>query len=923
MTASAGSGKTYNLSHTYIDYLLKTGDQFGYRHILAVTFTNKATAEMKERILKYLKELADSDKPEAGLAKRYLTGILHDYGSFGVSTIDSFFQKTLRCFARELGQYSSYQLALKKDTLITETIDRLFDGMDESSSELLKWLKLNALTQIQEAGWFSLDKDLSKMCESFRSEELKRLKERCGAEPDLSKEHLASLRKLCREIISRYEKDAESLGLGPDYNGSFNYPGVKKMADPAVADFIDKRYCDYRTAKLIIGNFYSLGLEREFNREFDALLDERNIIPLDESNGLLKRIIDGSDVPFVYEKTGSRYDHFLLDEFQDTSHIQWDNFLPLLKEAEASSSDNLIVGDPKQSIYRWRDSDWRLLTEAAPTVFPGAIQKSLDDNWRSTRTVVEFNGDFFEFAADALGLKSGAYSDKLSKLKQNVADKDTQPGYVRVSFVSDQIQTVIDSIRDAQSRGATLGDIAVLVRKNQQGAEVAEALRKEGIAFISDDSLDLKSSVTVRRLMSLLSFYDNASDNVGSYLARSLNMEFPEHFHSLVDFCEALARSLRDYDPETFEAEALFVSAFMDLVQNWTSINGNELKPFIRDWNDDLDENGNRKGRFIGTPAVADAVRIMTIHKSKGLEFPHVIVPFTEKANFFNKTRKWCTLHGAGPGLGHKADGVYLVTLSSTCAHSGFESDYEEEAMMQKVDSLNVFYVALTRAAKSLHIIADEIGTTKKPKLAKHKIDQAKNCSDLLYMQIGCCDDKQFGVPYDFTRMERDEEVSAKPFKTTYSSIPLGDRLRASEDAMDYFGEDGHTGAEASGRLRGIELHALLSLADKPEDLPADIDAESRAMLVARMKAHPEWFEGAARARNEVSVFAADGSIHRPDRVVIDPYGGVTVIDYKFGAERDSYLRQVGRYMKLYRQMGHANVRGYVWYVPEDKVVSV
>ncbi|MBR4826729.1 MAG: UvrD-helicase domain-containing protein [Bacteroidales bacterium] len=923
LTASAGSGKTYNLAHTYIDYLLKTDDPFGYRHILAVTFTNKATAEMKERILKYLKELADSGKPEAALARRYLVAILHDYGSFGVSTIDSFFQKTLRSFARELGQYSAYQLALEKSTLVSETIDRMLDGMDESSPGLLKWLKLNALTQIQEAGWFSLDKDLSKMCTSFRSEELKWVKEQNGEELPLSKERLSELRKLCRGIISRYEQDAEAIGAGPDSKGSFSYPGVTKMKDPVIADFIEKRYCDYRTAKLIINNFYSLGLAKEFNEEFDGLIAEKNIIPLDESNGLLKKIIDGSDVPFVYEKTGSRYNHFLLDEFQDTSRMQWDNFLPLLKEAEAVSPKNLIVGDPKQSIYRWRGSDWRLLTEDALYEFPGAVPRSLDDNWRSTRTVVKFNGAFFDFAADVLGLKGGAYSDKLSKLDQNVASKDPQGGYVRVSFVSDQIQAILDSIRDAVSHGAALGDIAVLVRKNEQGADVAEALRQEGIAFISDDSLDLKSSITVRRLMSLLSFYDNPSDSVGSYLARSLRMEFPEHYHSLVDFCEALARSIREYDPVTFDAEALFVSSFMDIVQNWTSLNGNELKPFIQEWNDDLDENGKKKGRYIGTPAVSDAVRIMTVHKSKGLEFPHVIVPFSEKATFFRKTEKWCCLDGAGPELGHKADGLYRVSLSSSCAHSGFEQDYEEEAMLQKVDNLNVFYVALTRASKSLHIISAPVAGTPKAKLDRHKTEAAANCSHLLYMHIGCCEDRTYGTPYDFTKMERGKESEALPFRTEYRSIPLGGRLRASQDADDYFGEGGLTGADASSRIRGIELHRVLSGVNSAEDLPARLEDADREMLKARIGAHPEWFGSPALARNELTIFAADGSRQRPDRVIRKPDGGIVVIDYKFGAERESYIRQVRRYVGLFRDMGHTDVTGYVWYVPEDKVVEV
>ena len=184
-------------------------------------------------------------------------------------------------------------------------------------------------------------------------------------------------------------------------------------------------------------------------------------------------------------------------------------------------------------------------------------------------------------------------------------------------------------------------------------------------------------------------------------------------------------------------------------------------------------------------------------------------------------------------------------------------------------------------------------------------------------------EDRIFGTPYNFTKMERKPRSSGAPFASRWCSIPLGGRLKASQDASDYFGEDGHTGSEASGRLRGIELHALLSVADKPGDLPADMDPESRKMLSERMLAHPEWFEGVLRGRNEVSVYAADGTLHRPDRVVEAPDGSIIIIDYKFGAERNSYIRQVSSYMKLYRDMGYASVRGYVWYVPEDKVVAV
>lgn len=907
--ASAGSGKTYRLSHTYIDYLLSSDDPFAYRHLLAVTFTNKATAEMKERILKDLRQAARTDPR----ARHYLVRILHDYGAFGVSTIDRFFQQTLRSFARELGQFSSYQVELDKDSLVAEAMDRVLDGVSEDKPDLVRWLRTNALEQIRRDGRFRLDDGLKEMGGRLKSDEYRALKESLGLDEQkaFSKERLAAIRKKCTGIMAAFEKEAAALGFSVPKGQRVKYPTAKKtLSDPEVAELFEKKYPVYATASIVDGQLYALGVAREFEAEFDALLKEKNVMPLDESNSLLKKIIDGSDAPFVYEKTGTRYAHFLLDEFQDTSRLQWDNFLPLLRDADASG-DNLIVGDVKQSIYRWRDSDWRLLGGEVQREFPGASVENPGDNWRSAREVVRFNSEFFPFAAAAVGLQ-----DMYSNVAQTARSSEPQPGCVRVSFTSDQVQAVLDSVAEVRSRGARPGDIAILVRGKKEGAQLAEALIAEGVDVISDDSLDLKSAVTVRRLVSLLTFYENPDNTVGSYLARSIGVEYPDQYHSLVDFCECLLRELRRYDPATFEAETLYVGAFMDLLQDWTQNGGNNLRAFIESWNE-------RTDCYIGSPENSDAVRIMTVHKSKGLEFPHVIFPYADKVVLYKSVTRWCSLDGGGTDLGHDADGIYPVTLSKTTLNTLFAPAYEEERRLQLVDNINIFYVALTRASKSLHIIAKEPAKGKIPALKAGKAIEWSNFSEMLYAWCGGCSDKTFGQPYDFSAMERKPLEGGTPLVSHWNSVPLGGRLKASQDASDYFGEDGHTGSEASGRLRGIELHAILSAADDPERLPANLNPEDRQMLCDRMKAHPEWFGKDVSSRNEVSVFGSDGSLHRPDRVVLTAGGGIVIIDYKFGAERASYLRQVGRYMQLYRELGYADVRGYVWYVASDKAEEV
>lgn len=864
--ASAGSGKTYKLSHTYIDYLLESGDEFGYRHLMAVTFTNKATAEMKARILRDLSEMGRT-RPEA---RKYLIRILHDYGAFGVSTIDRFFQQTLRAFARELGQHSSWQVELDKLSLIEEAVGRVLDGLTEDKMELAEWLRTSALEQILQNKSFSLDKGLVEMGRRIKSEEFRQLAESVGFDPSeaWSKERLKKLRLSCDRIIKAGEE-----------------------ADPAA----------YATASIVRRSIYALGLAREFEQEYSRLLEEKNVLPLDESNNMLRDIIDGSDAPFVYEKTGSRYTNYLLDEFQDTSRMQWKNFLPLLRDADASG-DNLIVGDVKQSIYRWRDSDWQLLGTEVKKEFPNAEEQSSDENWRSARQVVEFNNEFFKFAAGKLGLQ-----EMYSNVEQVPRSGESQPGCVKVEFTDDQIAAVLQSVKDVRDRGARYGDIAVLVRKNSEGARVAEALIKADIPVISDDSLDLKRATSVRRLVSLLNYYEDTGNKVGSYIAGSIGITFPESYHSLIDFCESLLRDLERFDPETFRADTLYISSFMDLLQDWVSRYGNNLRSFMRFWDE-------KEERFIGSPENSDSVRVLTIHKSKGLEFPHVIFPFADKVKLSDKDIRWCVLEG-------ELGGIYPVQLSGTSLKTDFAGAWEKERAMQVVDNINIFYVALTRAVKSLHVIAKLPAKGKMAKLDKGKDVEWSYFSELLYAK--CAGRYTYGTPYEFSRMERVAVDKGERLQANYVSVPLGGRLRASEEASDYFGEGGLTGSAASGRLRGIELHRILSGINSAEDLPKGINAEDYGLLKQRVEAHPEWFAQATGARNELSIFAADGSRNRPDRVVYGPDGGVVIIDYKFGAERETYLWQLRRYKKLYREMGSKSVRGYIWYVPEDKVVEV
>ena len=1011
LKASAGSGKTYNLAREYISILLGSSDRHAYRHVLAVTFTNKATAEMKSRILRELYVLSNAPessgyfgdfvpvpcKDAATLqarARRILVDILHDYGSFYVSTIDKFFQMTLKAFSREVGQFASYQIELDRNALVHESVDRILDGITEDSRELIDRLNEGVMAQLRQGKRVNLERGLYDMAEKLKNEERRERSESLGIDPAVafSEENLAAVRAECDRVIDAFTSalgtaaqavldamDGAGVPLSETSRGFLTKvedyirvePGrpveaptatfMRNAADsslwfskakakkylPLVEGVLEGPLGDfcamfsaplrmYNTAALLREQALSLRLAGDFYREFDALLKEKNVLGLDDSNTILRDIIDGSDAPFVYEKMGVRFEDFLLDEFQDTSTIQWQNFLPLLRESDASGRPNLVVGDVKQSIYRWRGSDWDLLASRLPEQFASAQVDTLDFNWRSCGAIVRFNNAFFSHAAEAVGVE-GIYSD----VEQKVCTSDPQDGYVRLTFcdgpdVEDRV--VLESISEARDAGARYGDIAVLVRNNAEGGRIAAFLMEAGVPVISDDSLKLKSSVTVRRLVSLLSCVENPGDTVNNYLASSMDISFPEGYHSLVDLCEALLREMFARDASSFEGETLYVQSFLDYLQDWCSTGGGSLMRFLKEWNDPGTD------PYLSSPSDGDSVRIMTIHKSKGLEFPHVIFPYAEKVKFYKAGWHWCRPEDTSGALPTSSDVIFPVYLSENVASTAFSADYVKERGLQLVDNLNIFYVALTRAEKSLHVIASKpsASSLKNGPSDFSQVLRAFAGTGSLMQETMTGEDEpdvfEYGTPYDFKRMNRARPSDGESLPAAFRSYPLAGRLRLSADASDFFSADGTAGTSASRRLGGIVLHDILASVRRPSDLRAAVDAavaDGRltaaggaadfALLQERIAsaAARGWFPSdGAGVLNEHTVFDADGREFRPDRVVAAP-GHTFVIDYKTGEHEESYKAQIRRYVRLYRQMGYPEVTGHIWYLQDDMVVDV
>lgn len=1029
LKASAGSGKTFMLAKKYIMLLLQSEDRYAYRHILAVTFTNKATEEMKSRILKELHVLASEPEksdyykdfvpeiysdsaPLKKAAGTVLCNILHDYGAFAVSTIDRFFQQTLKAFSKEIGQFASYQVELDRESLIAESVDRVLDSMTGESKDekKLKWLTDNTISQLEEGEGYKLDFTLKNVASRLKSEEHRALVESEHLNEDelYSEAGLKRLSEGCDKLCNDYVKAVRNAALAlkkafadaaidpSDTSSHFMEKAIVKysslkdtsivppvtdafrnnagntakwfpkknghladMVTPALTDAVmdflslfDKEYKVYNTAVLLKGQVYGFGIANELHREFEALMKEKNVMSLDDSNTILKNIIDGTETPFIYEKMGVRYEHFLLDEFQDTSHVQWDNFRPLLKNSIDGGFYNLIVGDVKQSIYRFRNSDWKLLRDDVPQAFGAQVaHDTLDTNWRSYGNIVRFNNSFFATVSDVLDRKfsedskvmTGIYED----VEQEVAKK--KDGAVKLSFCSpeNELKAIMDSVNNALANGYSYKDIAILVRWKRNGSAVASYLMSQKVRVVTDDSLMISSSLTVRRLVSLLSSIDNPDDSMARYLAQQLDIEIPQSYATIIDLCEDLLRKLKEYDGEVFEAEVLYVQSFMDVLRDFVTMHGNSLHAFLKFWD------GNTE--CISSPTVGDAVRIMTVHKSKGLDFPYVIVPFLEEVGLSKYEKKWCRPDVSGTALEHVAKGVYDVNLSSRSEATLFASHYRNETMMQYVDNINVVYVALTRAAEFMEVIAalpEDIKDAVKE--GKYGETAVKDFSQLLYWyahgkgeSLGFVagslnpDDPEaesyiYGSVPCHEASAEDELAGSLPSR--FCSWPERGRLRFSPDSFDFFAEDGAAGVEASHRIKGIVLHDILSRVRVLEDLEDSVQgavlsgqlsqeqaSDALVLLTGRIRSVADrgWFSPQSdRVLNETALIDTDGQVYRPDHVVISA-GKVHVVDYKFGDHNSRYEIQLKKYADIWRRMGYEHVTASIWYVLTGDIIDL
>ncbi len=1065
--ASAGAGKTHKLTGEYLKLLFTHPN--AYRRILAVTFTNKATDEMKSRIVEELYLLASgqassfvktlsttrhlSEEAVRKEAKRILIRILHDYAAFNISTIDRFFQQTMRAFTREIGLQGGYGIEMDQTLVLTEAVDNLLADLEKpENKELLNWLLRFAEDKIENGGEWNLRRSIMTLGQEIFKENYKALS--ADVAKDLEdKQALEKYKEELIKIVGSIEAEAKRLGekglslmeqygLQPsDFKGgsrsamlSFQKLANGEMKEPSATfySFADNPegcytkttpaatqqiiacvmqdglndcikavlafFADltaYYTAKEITRYYYTLGILTDISNQIATYREEKNILLIADTTELLNKIIAGSDTPFIYEKTGTRIDHYMIDEFQDTSKMQWDNFRPLLKESLAQAYDNLIVGDVKQSIYRFRNSDWTLLDNQVQRDFsPTELQEeTLKENWRSCRHIVDFNNAFFSATPTLLQKQYNEQvaSSSLTEAEQaeftsrinKAYDESTQltpdalagqTGHVQISFLPQEKDTdwkeealnkLPETIERLQDGGYQLKDIAILVRTNLEGAAVAELLLdyKEthtGTTYkydiISDDALFVNSSPAVRFIIAVLKHLKNREDRTNrqmalfAYVALLGSFDetiatFPDETErtlsqlsrrSLYEMTEGIYRLFVDKFPEN---EQVFVQAFLDLVLEFSQKENADTGHFLKWW----DDAGYRK--TITTPNDQDAIRIMTIHKSKGLGFKAVIIPFGDWEIDHKPTKSvilWCRPSTA------PFDHLHLVPVryGQILANTYFAKDYFKEKLHAFIDNLNTLYVAFTRAKEELIVFAPR---PKKIDESGAGLNRANNISELLWMGLYQDQLSETGTQLNLSAVFEPEEnlfelgewykTPQKEAKTDITELPAAkfhsvssqNRLHLRLRGKNLFFDD-------KQRKQGAVMHDILSLIFTTEDIPSAIESSVLSGIITQTEAADlkqrltayltepavsAWYDGSFQVLNETDILFTKGFSKRPDRVMFRN-GEVVVVDYKFGEkEEKKYHKQVKDYMDLIRQIGYKQVSGYVWYIELHKLEQV
>ena len=1062
--ASAGSGKTFTLATEYIRLLVENPQC--YRNILAVTFTNKATEEMKMRILSQLygiwKQLPESDKylqniqEKTGLAPNViseraglaLNNLTHNYNYFRVETIDTFFQSVLRNMARELDLTTNLRIGLNDYQVEELAVDQLIEDLT-TTDVMLQWILKYIMENISDDKSWNVIAQIKKFGQNIFKDYYKEvsitLEQKMG-ETGFFENYTTCLRDL-RKAAEEYMKEIgesffdtlEGEGLNVDdlsskqrgiasfFNklrkGTFDpsiitttvanhleniekwcpktnprRDAVLQVVESSLIQILkcaveaqEKQWKIFQSSNLTLRHLNQLRLLSSIEKKVRELNETENRFLLSDTQQLLHSLIDGSDSPFIFEKIGTQLQHVMIDEFQDTSTIQWQNFKVLLAETMShEDGSNLIVGDVKQSIYRWRSGDWRLLN-GIENQFNSMLMeiKSLSTNYRSTRNVIDFNNTFFRHAAkveyqaleelecDEREQLEKAYAD----VEQKVPDDKKDEGRVTIELLPNNeyqesvLEHTVEYVRELIDAGVSQKDIAILVRYNNHIPLIAQYFLENlpEVSIVSDEAFRLEASSAVCLMIQALHLLLHPDDQLtkaaivktwlctvqgkeltddqfmiaGNNFDEYLPEAYIAHFDELLTLplYELAEKIYAIFQLHRLEGQGAYLCAFYDHLANYVNENTTDIQSFLTEWDENLSKKTIQSDETNG-------IRLISIHKSKGLEFDHVIIPYCDwTLEKYSDNIIWCKPNEAP----FNDLPIAPIDYSPKMIGSIYEKEYLHEHLQNTVDNLNLLYVAFTRAAKSLYVVGKR--GAKNSRSALIELCLPLVAESMPEAQLDGMEDNESAIVFEFGTYEtsqpelpsqNNEKESSNPFLQKSEAISVSIRtydskvnFRQSNRSRDFIeGED--IDQQRRYIQAGSILHEIFSTIQTEKDIPEalqrlqfegilydeEMTAERITSMLRKRLSDPRvasWFSPRWTLFNECTILSVeDGEVHehRPDRVMTDGNEWI-VVDFKFGHPDPEYHTQVRRYMDLLSSMGHQNIKGYLWYVYSNKIEEV
>ncbi len=1028
LKASAGSGKTFMLAYEYVRCVIRR--PMLYRNILAVTFTKKATGEMKGRILKELHTLTlkdgarhfmemlitDCSMSEEQIrvsAKIALELILNDYSNFSVMTIDSFFQKIVRSFIKELHLESDYTIDFNTDYLLTLSIDNLIRRSDNDET-LRGWIESYIDDRLDSSKKADIRRSMAALSKKILTEEFDK-----SYFEDYAKELMPffdRMKEIRSEVLANVSGEAQKFidyTLANDItqdllpggsrgvysymvkvsNGEMIPPSAtvsKSILDiskwkkcpkehqptllsilETTVNYIETNIKDFYTIDTILETHRTFVLLGDISKELNSLCSEGNKMILSNTNHLITKLVEGNDIPYIFEKVGSIYSIIMIDEFQDTSRGQWGSFRPLIENiisiAPSSESPVTLVGDIKQSIYRWRGGDWRILGEEVEQVIgrEGVIEQLLATNYRSREQVINFNNQALRYCADTLNdtlnshiemirqegnlsLESASiYHNMLQRaytsMEQTLPQNPKSGGLIEVLPYSDSenMEHLVAKIKSAQDRGYKASDIAILCRKRPEAAAVVAYLLEyksshpaECVGYnfdiISADGLRLKNSEVVQFIISVyrlangedklwLAFYNNFLKRELTRLPNMQEMELFKELHSK-PVSLSVEKIFNFYSLADKAENIPFLQALHSATMRFVDSERGDIASFIRWWDS---ESANLSIAF---PEGHNAITVETIHKSKGLQFGVVLIPF---CNWNLSPLVNSSFWGVSDNELYKLPGSttqnMIINYKKKLYEGYFSDSYIKEYILTVIENFNILYVALTRAESELYLM---MPTKKGGALAVDSLLEG-------YLSGRT----QFGEELRVSSADvANDDISFKTLPYADSS----ERLIIHTESDKFFKDMESESASIDQRGRGIILHSLLERVNQLDEFDNVIEKELSSGSITKSEAEMlktqiaealksdlvrSWFDSRYKVISERAMLLPNkesGALVqlRPDRVLVGDNQTI-VVDYKFGAKRPSHRKQIERYIEVLSQMGYSNVCGYVWYVTQNDFTEI